>query len=98
MAKFEIPIVVNINAKEIVDDMLERGDTIKMNVHAHWNYNERDHLFHCSECAMGMVRNIYSFCPWCGSQMVDELPERIIKISSFTPDKGEYFLKNVGEE
>ena len=38
--------------------------------HGRWRYDEGE--FACSECDGVMVRNVFSYCPWCGAKMDKE--------------------------
>ena len=43
-------------------------------VHGHWVFNEKDHMFYCTNCKNGSVNNCYPYCHWCGAKM-DEVTE-----------------------
>ena len=34
-----------------------------------WLHNAEYDCFNCSRCGKLMIRNIYSYCPWCGACM-----------------------------
>jgi hypothetical protein len=50
-----------------ITDMAE-ADVIPV-VHGHWIFNERDHVFYCTNCKNGCIRNHYPYCHWCGAKM-----------------------------
>ena len=43
-----------------------------------WIYNESDDMFECSVCGGEMIRNVFTYCPWCGVRMVkgDEMTSK----------------------
>jgi predicted Zn-ribbon and HTH transcriptional regulator len=75
MAKFEIPLEVTITPKEIVDELLKRGDTIKKVVHGHWQkVNPMVDTVECSECGYQLLSEELKtpYCAWCGAEMDKE--------------------------
>ena len=49
---------------------LRRGDEAEM---AGWFYQKDGDIFKCSHCGGRVVRNVYPYCPWCGSAMTGEM-------------------------
>ena len=41
--------------------------------HGRWIYLTGLDDFECSVCGRQMVRNIFDYCPWCGSKMDEEV-------------------------
>lgn len=65
-------IMGGLNYERFIDDA-PIIDAVPV-LHGHWVFNERDHMFYCSNCKNGCRYDHYPYCHWCGAIM-DEVTE-----------------------